>query len=806
MNVEPEHEPPPPYTDRNESLLNTVALSTAAAPLAVSQRSTDSRTELPNESLSAAPHSPPQNHSSQTDCPQNGQVAVGSHGPPSVRRIPSRYHVATSTARNQRSLSSSSNFASSSGSGAFVSHLDAVPATSPTGTGPHVSPPNGHRGTVKSLLAVPLPDCLNLLHGVLGFTQCSLRGLIKVSLAKPVAADSISLKVRLVGVERAYLVGSVNGSSSAGSTSIPALSDADREFGLGELIWSEPRINSSDTSGAWAKFSSKFRLSPSSPSHSPHGSAPVRERNYCSFPHLSPSKNAAVVYERTISVSVPRPEEGTVTLEAGDYEYPFLFDPLPDWLPGTFHGSQSSLVYTLEVVLNATTAISKAVATKRTDPAPSQDRTSDDRIQLQAYTSLEVPIPRFHTSLFKTPVPNGTSYPREKHNYIPATSPQTEKSNARTNNHAIEINFPPAEAGESIPWSPNGGVSLNGHTVPSPTYTAEITVQPPHSPVAAFRDDSTVISNHQTESPIRFTCLLNTRTVRFEKGVQILIHLSKVMPGYHIVGVEASIVQVLEVRRWTGSSQQSLGTPPQSKSNRNSFGAPSLSHKIYESVLGITADSPKCSADYFNKTIFIPCSRTRDAIPTMGEDEEIFPVVDNGFVDTSTNSDGLTGDSGALSGLGIEGVGLEDDGVPSANPRRKVLRTMTTVRHEIRLTWRTTYSAAPASASFSMSEATSPPSPRPQSPLSLPSPILFNHKPIKASGGSGGGVIAAANGGSPVATPWKRELAVEAFRAPIVVHGLSDEMIEIIEGFLSDESVEGGWRSRLQRVQFVAKR
>jgi hypothetical protein len=213
-------------------------------------------------------------------------------------------------------------------------------------------PPAGHRGIIKALLVRPLPDCLNLLHGVLGFSPCRLRGQVKLLLIKPLIAKRVIITLTLVVTEKIHVSMNKGSASSTKSTST--------------RLKSTHQIHNSSASNISSDL--------------------LNHQN--------------ILFEHQLNVlSKEYSVEGEAILHSGEHLFPFNIDSLPDWLPGTLHSKHSSIVYTLKVSLS-------------TSPLPSQQFPAHTSIATcnssASYSSpltvcsiSEVPMPRFHPSLLK---------------------------------------------------------------------------------------------------------------------------------------------------------------------------------------------------------------------------------------------------------------------------------------------------------------------------------------------------------------------------------------------------------------------
>ncbi|KAJ3195281.1 hypothetical protein HK101_000618 [Irineochytrium annulatum] len=171
--------------------------------------------------------------------------------------------------------------------------------------------------------------------------------------------------------------------------------------------------------------------------------------------------------------------------------------------------------------------------------------------------------------------------------------------------------------------------------VPVPRFHRDIAM--PRT-IEAAGADATIVSNHASSDPIRFSCVLPPHAVPLRSSLRLLLHLSHVQAGWRVLGCECRVVQVLEVES-AGSFGRRRGAGGENARWRG---------RRVETVLGCAWDAPGSVGEYFRKALEVPVLDVADSCAT-------------GWVGDAADADGVT--------------------VTPARPTRA------RARHELRLTW-----------------------------------------------------------------------------------------------------------------------
>ncbi|KAI8851979.1 hypothetical protein BC829DRAFT_385650 [Chytridium lagenaria] len=153
---------------------------------------------------------------------------------------------------------------------------------------------------------------------------------------------------------------------------------------------------------------------------------------------------------------------------------------------------------------------------------------------------------------------------------------------------------------------------------------------------------SLVLSNHATSDPIRFSCILAQPVVPLRGSASLLIHLSHVESGWRVWGIEAKIVQILDVpikqhgkdsptkgrssplSCTSSSSSNTTDSEDEDEDELDTVSAelhrdvtPTSFHIVsFETILGTVVDHQRTTGDYFRKSIEVPCNATPNATAT----------------------------------------------------------------------------------------------------------------------------------------------------------------------------------------------
>ncbi|KAJ3333951.1 hypothetical protein HDU76_000553 [Blyttiomyces sp. JEL0837] len=499
--------------------------------------------------------------------------------------------------------------------------------------------------------------------------------------------------------------------------------------------------------------------------------------------------------------------------------------------------------------------------------------------RLSAYTSVEVPIPRIHPTLVRPVVEERRGrevapigHPGAKEGYFTYV-PDRVAAEGNVVQSPLLVGLSPAAEGQQSVWmggelaseshggkgklvgvvddpnsnpddsdefktSPQSMVGLGidtspdnyaANTPPSPNLASSSTMATPNlvplpspatPPATAAattpnemqerevdmtdRYPPVVISNHGSTDPVRFTAILTSPSVKFGTRLPILLHLSHVASKFKVLGIDVVLVQVFEVfggshvvggNSVSGGASGGLiglgvsgaGLSGFMKASGNagssntggglaSASVVSLASMVSSNISGMSGGSTYSG--------FVGVKRYETVLGSM---TDLQKTTGDFFKKTLKVGCRETWDAVATPApftgqQGVNADGMMENGQPFLAGTARI-----SLRHEIRGTW-----------------------------------IVQVQSGVGVGGHHHGGDVAsggASASGGAASGYVRREL--EAFRVPVVVHGLSDEALGIVGGLAgcstgSVGSTGGGsvgsvgveeevWRERLQRIRFRVK-